>query len=71
MRIAIVSDIRGIRTAFDAVLTYLWQTSPGLVLHGGDRADSGASLAEIVDRIRDLSCQGVLGNTDKMLFMAE
>jgi predicted phosphodiesterase len=39
-----------------------------LILHGGDLADGGASPAEIVDRIRDLGWQGVVGNTDEMLY---
>ena len=43
------------------------QTAPDLILHGGDLADSGASPAEIVDRVRDLGWQGVMGNTDEML----
>src|SRR6202521_3910526 len=71
MRIAIVSDIHGNRTAFEAVLADLRQTSPDLILHGGDLADAGASPVEIVDRIRDLGWQGVVGNTDEMLFMPE
>jgi len=71
MRIAIVSDIHGNRTAFEAVLADLRQTSPDLILHGGDLADSGANPAEIVDRIRDLGWQGVVGNTDEMLFKPE
>jgi putative phosphoesterase len=71
MRIAIVSDIHGNRTAFEAVLADLRQTSPDLILQGGDLADSGASPAEIVDRIRDLGWQGVVGNTDEMLFKPE
>src|SRR6266481_7603325 len=71
MRIAIVSDIHGNRTAFEAVLTDLRQTSPDLILHGGDLADAGSSPAEIVDRIRDLGWQGVVGNTDEMLFRPE
>jgi 3',5'-cyclic AMP phosphodiesterase CpdA len=70
MRIAILSDIHGNRTAFEAVLADLQQTSPDLILHGGDLADAGASPAEIVDRIRDLGWQGV-GNTDEMLFRPE
>jgi len=68
MRIAIVSDIHGNRTAFEAVLADLRHTSPDLILHGGDLADGGASPVEIVDRIRDLGWQGVVGNTDEMLF---
>jgi predicted phosphodiesterase len=71
MRIAIVSDIHGNRTAFEAVLADLRQTSPDLILHGGDLAHGGASPAEIVDRIRDLGWPGVLGNADEMLFRPE
>src|SRR5260370_9128230 len=71
MRIAIVSDIHGNRTAFEAVLADLRQTSPDLILHGGDLADGGASPVEIVDRIRDLGWQGVIGNTDEMLAAPE
>jgi predicted phosphodiesterase len=71
MRIAVVSDIHGNRTAFEAVLADLRQTSPDVVFHGGDLADGGAGPVEIVDRIRDLGWQGVVGNTDEMLFMPE
>src|SRR5215467_1921269 len=71
VRIAIVSDIHGNRTAFEAVLADLLETSPDLVLHGGDLADGGSSPREIVDRIRDLGWQGVVGNTDEMLFRPE
>src|SRR5258706_4184023 len=71
MRIAILSDIHGNRTAFEAVLADLRKTSPDLVLHGGDLADAGASPAAIVDRIGDLGWQGVVGNTDEMLFRPE
>src|SRR5271165_4515573 len=71
MRIAIVSDIHGNGTAFEAVLADLRQTSPDLILHGGDLADNGSSPVEIVDRIRDLGWQGVVGNTDEMLFDTE
>ncbi len=67
MRLAIVSDVHGNLTAFEAVLADLRQTAPDLILHGGDLADSGASPAEIVDRVRDLGWQGVMGNTDEML----
>ncbi|MGD0957591.1 MAG: metallophosphoesterase family protein [Candidatus Acidiferrales bacterium] len=38
MRVAIVSDNHGNRTAFEAVLADLRQTSPDLILHGGDCA---------------------------------
>ena len=71
MRIAIVSDIHGNLTAFEAVLADLRQTSPDLILHGGDLPHGGSSPAEIVDRIRDLGWPGVLGNTDEVLFRPE
>ncbi|HEX6495043.1 MAG TPA: metallophosphoesterase family protein [Acidobacteriaceae bacterium] len=71
MRVAVLSDIHGNLTAFEAVQADLRQTSPDLVLHGGDLADNGSSPAEIVDRIRDLGWQGVMGNTDEMLIMPE
>lgn len=71
MRIAIVSDIHGNQTAFEAVLADLRQTSPDVVLHGGDLADTGSSPTEIVDRIRSLGWQGVVGNTDQMLTSPE
>jgi predicted phosphodiesterase len=71
MRIAVVSDIHGNRTAFEAVLADLRGTSPDLVFQGGDLADAGASPAEIVDCVRDLGWQGVVGNTDEMLFRPE
>jgi 3',5'-cyclic AMP phosphodiesterase CpdA len=61
MRIAILSDIHGSRTAFEAVLSDLRDASPDLILHGGELADSGSSPMEIVDRIRDLGWDGVLG----------
>jgi predicted phosphodiesterase len=68
MRIAIVSDIHGNRTAFEAVLADLRHTAPDLILHGGDLPYGGANPAEIVDHVRDLGWQGVVGNTDEMLF---
>jgi 3',5'-cyclic AMP phosphodiesterase CpdA len=71
MRIAVISDIHGNLTAFQAVLADLRQTSPDLILHGGDLADTGASRTEIVDQIRDLGWPGVFGNTDEMLFRPE
>jgi hypothetical protein len=53
------------------VLADLRQTSPDLILHGGDLGHGGASPAEIVDHVRDLGWPGVIGNTDEMLFRPE
>ena len=71
MRTAIVSDIHGNLTAFEAVIADLRETSPDVILHGGDLAASGAHPAEVVDRIRDLGWVGVRGNTDEMLWKRE
>jgi predicted phosphodiesterase len=71
MRIAIVSDIHGNLTAFEAVLQDLRETSPDLIFHLGDLADAGSSPVEIMDRIRELGWAGVVGNTDEMLAMPE
>jgi putative phosphoesterase len=71
MRIAVVSDIHGNRAALEAVLADLRETSPDLVLHGGDLADAGSSPVEIVDHIRNLGWPGVMGNTDEMLVLPE
>jgi len=68
MRIAIVTDIHGNLTAFEAVLADLRHKAPDLIVQGGDLAHAGANPAEVVDRIRDLGWAGVLGNTDEMLF---
>ncbi|HEX4310162.1 MAG TPA: metallophosphoesterase family protein [Acidobacteriaceae bacterium] len=68
MRIAVLSDFHGNRTALEAVLADLSNQSPDLVLHAGDIADGGSSPIEVFDRIRDLGWPGVFGNTDEMLF---
>jgi putative phosphoesterase len=68
MRIAVVSDIHGNRTAFTAVLADLRQAAPDLVFHGGDLAQGGSHPAEIIDQIRSLEWPGVQGNTDEVLW---
>jgi predicted phosphodiesterase len=68
MRLAVVSDIHGNLTAFEAVLADLQETAPDVILHGGDLVTSGPRPVEIVDRIRALGWQGVVGNTDEMLW---
>jgi putative phosphoesterase len=71
MRTAVVSDIHGNLTAFEAVLADLREASPDLVLHGGDLGDNGSRPCEVIDRIRELGWPGVVGNTDEMLFDPE
>jgi len=71
MRIAIVSDIHGNLTALEAVLADLRQTSPDLILNGGDLPQGGSSPVEALDRVRDLGWPGVVGNADEILFRPE
>ena len=67
MRVAVLSDLHGNLTAFQAVIADLRNVLPDLVIHGGDLADTGSGGAEIVDQIRDFGWPGVKGNTDEML----
>jgi Icc-related predicted phosphoesterase len=56
MRVAIVSDIHGNKTAFEAVLGDLKQTSPDIVYHGGDlRGNQGLFQPGNVDVRKSLN----------------
>jgi putative phosphoesterase len=68
MRIAILADIHGNLTALDAVLADLRQQKPDVIYHGGDLAFGGCNPSEVVDCIVQEGWQGVLGNTDEMLW---
>jgi predicted phosphodiesterase len=68
MRIAVVSDIHGNLTAFEAVLADLQRRDVDQVLHGGDLALMGAQPAGVIDRVRELGWEGVVGNTDEVLW---
>jgi predicted phosphodiesterase len=68
MRIAILSDIHGNLTAFDAVLADLKGVAPDIVVHGGDLALGGGRPAEVVDHVREAGWPGVVGNTDEVLW---
>jgi putative phosphoesterase len=68
MRIAIVSDIHGNLTALNAVVADLRHQKPDLVFHGGDLPYGGSDPAEVIDCIVHEGWQGVLGNTDEMLW---
>lgn len=71
MKLAVVSDIHGNLTAFDAVVADVERRSPDLVLHGGDLALMGAQPAEVIDRVRELGWPGVVGNTDEALWRSD
>jgi putative phosphoesterase len=68
MRIAILADIHGNLTALDAVLADLREQKPDVVYHGGDLAFGGCNPSEVIDCIAQEGWNGVLGNTDEMLW---
>jgi putative phosphoesterase len=68
MRIAIISDVHGNLTAFDAVLKDLREQHPDIVFHGGDLPYGGCNPSEVIDCIAQEGWRGVLGNTDEMLW---
>jgi predicted phosphodiesterase len=71
MRIAIISDVHGNLTALDAVMADLREQKPDIIFHGGDIPYGGCNPCEVIDCIRQEGWQGVLGNTDEMLWNAE
>src|SRR4051794_6903986 len=71
MRVAVVTDIHGNLTALDAVIADLQQTSPDLVVQGGDLVSGGHRPADVLDRVRERGWPGVQGNTDEMLWKPE
>lgn len=68
MKIAIVSDVHGNMTGFEAVVDAVQKEGADLVVHGGDLAFNGPRPAEVVDRVRELGWPGVVGNTDDLLW---
>ena len=71
VQLAVVTDIHGNLSALEAVIDDLAQRSVHDVVHGGDLCLMGSSPAAVVDRIRELGWQGVLGNADELLWRDE
>jgi predicted phosphodiesterase len=66
-RIALVSDTHGNAVGFDAVLAELGAQSFDEIICLGDVAQGGPQPAECVDRLRELGCRCVFGNSDEFL----
>ena len=64
MRIALISDIHGNTVALDAVLAEMDQDGPEIVLCLGDIAAGGPDPGGAVDRVAEMGCVAVQGNTD-------
>jgi predicted phosphodiesterase len=66
--VAIVSDIHGNLTALEAVIADIERREVERVLQGGDLALAGCQPAEVIDRVRELGWDGIVGNTDELLW---
>jgi predicted phosphodiesterase len=67
VRIALFSDVHGNAVAFDAFLSDLETQSVEHVVCLGDHAQGGAQPAECLERLRELGCPVVMGNSDHFL----
>jgi predicted phosphodiesterase len=67
MRVALLSDMHGNAIALDAVLAELEREPIDEIVCLGDVAQGGAQPAEVVDRLRDIGCRCVFGNSDEFL----
>jgi predicted phosphodiesterase len=70
-RFALVSDVHGNLTALQAVVEDLRRRGVERVFHGGDLALMGSRPAEVVDLVTELGWEGVVGNTDEVLWRPE
>jgi hypothetical protein len=68
VRVAIASDIHGNLSALEAVVADIGRRAPDRVLHCGDLVLMRPRPAAVVDRLRELRWEGVLGNTDELLW---
>lgn len=64
MRVALISDIHGNTVALDAVLNDMSRARPDVIVCLGDIAAGGPDPGGAVDRIAELGCVAVQGNTD-------
>jgi len=71
MRVAVVSDIHGNCVALDAALAEIQASSVDKVVCLGDTVQGGPQPAETIERLRELQCPVVLGNSDAWLINDE
>ncbi len=67
MQLALIADIHGNLFALDAVLNDLRQRSIEQILCLGDVASGGPQPREVIQRLREINCPIVMGNTDAWL----
>ncbi len=64
MKLALIADIHGNLFAFDAVLEDIRQRKIEQILCLGDVVSSGPQPREALQRLREIGCPTVMGNTD-------
>lgn len=68
MKIALISDIHGNDAALDSVLEDISRAGVDSVVCLGDVATLGPSPREVLDKVKALNCQCILGNHEEALF---
>jgi predicted phosphodiesterase len=71
MKIALISDIHGNLTAFNAVLQDIQQQQVDKIICLGDVATIGPQPREVIMKLRDLGCECIMGNHEKALLDME
>ncbi len=70
MRLALISDIHGNLVALETVLAAIAQQNVDTILCLGDVALDGPQVPEVIERLQQLGCPIVMGNTDAKLLTA-
>ena len=71
MRIALISDIHGNAIALDVILTALKKQQVDSIICLGDVAASGPQPCQVIERLREIGCPVVMGNTDDWLLQPQ
>lgn len=71
MKVALLSDIHGNAVALDAVLDEIDREEPDEIVCLGDVAQTGPEPVATLDRIRQLGCPVINGNTDEWTITME
>lgn len=71
MRIALISDIHGNQVAFDAVLADIEHQRPDRLIFLGDSITIGPQPLTVLEKLRSLDCDYVMGNHDAALLDLE
>lgn len=71
MKVALFSDIHGNAVALDTVLEEIHHEEPDKLVCLGDIAVSGPEPVAAVERLQELGCPIIMGNTEEWLFTRE